>query len=185
VFSIIRWLEEIRADGVARLLKPHVEGAALDVGCWNGDVTRRLDHPDIVGVDVAPHPRPLIKIVPFDGRKIPFPDQAFQTVLCSTVLHHALDQDALLEEMKRVGRKLVILEDDVDAPLNWLSVVLLHALGSRLVTMPYQIRGFRTRRGWEELFAAHGLRIDSYAPVPGIQPFWLFLRHHLYVLRPR
>jgi ubiquinone/menaquinone biosynthesis C-methylase UbiE len=183
--SIIRWIEETRAEGVARILKPHVEGAALDVGCWNGDVTRRLGHPDIVGIDVAPHPHPLIEVTRFDGRKIPFADKTFQTVLCCTVLHHAQDQDALLEEMKRVGRKLVILEDDVDAPLNRLSTVLLHALGSQLVTMPYQIQGFRTRRAWQDLFEAHGLRVVSYTPLPGIQPLWLFLRHHLYVLSPR
>jgi ubiquinone/menaquinone biosynthesis C-methylase UbiE len=180
----LRWIDENRAERLVPILKPHIHGSTLDVGCWNGDVIKRLGHKPVIGIDIVDPPQPQIEVMRFDGIHIPFPDKTFDTVLCSTMLHHAQKPDLLLEEMKRVGRKLVVLEDSVDTFLEKASVVLLHAIGSRLVKMPYRLSGFRSRESWHRFFEEFGLKVISCTRHPGIQPFWLFLRHYLFILEP-
>jgi len=183
VNRFLRWVDEKRASNVVSILKPHVRGATLDVGCWNGDVAKRLGQDNIIGIDIADPPQPQIEVRRFDGKSIPFDDKLFDTVLCCTALHHAEDQETLLEEMKRVGKRLVVLEDGYNHLFDKMSVILLHAIGSRLVGMPYRISGFRSDKQWQQLFEKHGLVIDQTENHPGVQPLWLFLRHHLYILK--
>ena len=172
----LRWIDETRANRVVAILKPHISGSTLDVGCWNGDVANRLDHHPIIGLDVADPPQPQIEVKKFDGRYIPFDDREFDTVVCCTALHHAEDQASLLLEMKRTGKQLVILEDGFNHVFDKMSVILLHAIGSRLVGMPYQVSGFRSNQQWRHFFEEHGLEIVESSDHPGVQPIWCFLR---------
>ena len=176
------WIDRKRAKNLVRILKPYIHGATLDVGCGNGRVTKLLQHNDIIGIDIVSPPQPQIEIHRFDGVKIPFADKKFRTVLCCAALHHAENQTGLLEEMKRVGGQIVILEDSYDRILEKLSVILLHAIGSRFVRIRYRISGFKTDEAWRRFFADHGLVVKLASDHPGVQPFWLMLRHHLYVL---
>ena len=86
--------------------------------------------------------------------------------------------------MKRVGKRIVILEDDFDGPLHRMSVLLLHWITSPIIGMPYHNDGFRHVQGWRSLFGKHGLRIVACQRHPGIMPAWPLLRHYLFVLEP-
>jgi SAM-dependent methyltransferase len=181
--KLVEWSDSVRAGRLVRILKPHLPGRTLDVGCWNGDVTRHLGAGS-VGIDIVMPPNPSVPVTLFDGKKIPFGDGEFDTVLCCTVLHHAADQDALLAEMKRVGRRIVVLEDDFDDLFHRISVLLLHRIASPIVGMPYRSDGFRHVQGWRDLFGKHGLRIVCCQRHPGVMPAWPLLRHNLFVLEP-
>jgi SAM-dependent methyltransferase len=180
----VRWLEVLRAEKVCRILAPHVAGRTLDVGCWNGEVASRLDHADIVGIDVTIPPGPLIDVRVFDGTTIPFDSKSFDTVLSSTVLHHAKDPEALLMEMARVGRKIVVFEDNVDHWWSHASTLGLHMVTSRLHDMPYERAGFRTTAEWRKLFASQNMRVSATEFHRGTQPPWPLLRHTLFVIDP-
>jgi SAM-dependent methyltransferase len=180
--KFLRWVDETRAQRVVSILKPVVTGTTLDVGCWNGDVAKRLQLESIIGIDIGAPPQPQIEVRQFDGRNIPYDDRQFDTVLCCTALHHVDHQSGLIEEMKRTSRRVVILEDAYNNIFEKASVILLHAIGSRLVGMPYRISGFKSDQGWRDFFHEHGLRIVKSSNHPGVQPLWCFLRHHLYVL---
>ena len=180
--GFVQWIDETRADTVARILKPHVRGSTLDVGCWNGAVAKRLNLPDIVGIDVVQPANPQIEVRQFDGVHIPFENKTFDTVLCSTCLHHAEDPDALIEEVRRVGKRIVVFEDSCDTTVQKWSAQLLHAIGSRVVGMPYQIAGFRPEEAWRRFFEQHGLRVTQCSRHPGTQPLWLLMRHYLFIL---
>jgi ubiquinone/menaquinone biosynthesis C-methylase UbiE len=117
--------DEARTARVVAMLQPHISGSVLDVGCYNGAVTRQLS-PDAVGIDVVAPPKPQVSVTVFDGRDIPFPDQSFDTVVCSFVLHHSPDPARLLVEMKRVGKRLVILEDAYDNFADRSVVIATH-----------------------------------------------------------
>lgn len=89
---------------------PRFSGAVLDVGC--GEMPFRDALPEgvkYVGIDVpaatdfgmSGNP----DIVAFDGTHIPFPDESFDHVLCTEVLEHAADPEALVREMHRVLRR--------------------------------------------------------------------------------
>lgn len=59
-----------------------------------------------------------MKPIVYDGSKIPFPDNHFECGMILTVLHHVDDPDALLKEIMRVCKRLVIMEDIYTSSLN-------------------------------------------------------------------
>jgi SAM-dependent methyltransferase len=181
--KLVKWSDGVREERLVRLLSPHLPGRTLDVGCWNGDITRHLGAGS-QGIDVVMPPHPAVPVKLFDGKNIPFADKQFDNVLCCTALHHVADQDALVEEMKRVGRRVVIVEDDVDGPCHRASVLLLHQIGGPIAGIAYRKDGFRHVQGWRDLFDRHGLRMMLCERHPGIMPGWPLLRHYLFVLEP-
>ncbi len=179
---LIKSIDRSRADRVVKIIRPYLSGLTLDVGCWNGEVASRLELDELIGIDIVTPPDPQIPVTLYDGIHIPYANQKFETVLCCTALHHANAPDKLLNEMKRVGKRLVILEDAYDTFCQRSSVLLLHAIGSRLTGIDFSVKGFRHHDDWCTFFRNHGLRIEKASSEKGIQPYWPFLRHHLFVL---
>lgn len=111
VFAL-RMVADLQFLTCTRFLAPHlggVRGEVLDVGCGEmpfrdhlGVETRYtgLDVPQADAFGMRRHP----DILPFDGRRIPFPDDSFDCVLCTEVLEHAEDPAELVDEMRRVLR---------------------------------------------------------------------------------
>lgn len=87
----------------------------LDVGTGDGLLARRLWNlrPDlrVEGVDVLPRPNAHIPVKPFDGKRLPYPDQSFDFVLLIDVLHHVEDGRNFLPEVVRVARQGIIIKD--------------------------------------------------------------------------
>jgi hypothetical protein len=78
----------------------------------------------------------------------------------------------------------VVFEDAYDTTFDRMSVLLLHVISSRVINMPYRVKGFRSGKAWRRFFEEHGLKVISCVRYPGVQPLWLFLRHYLFVLEP-
>ncbi|PSP82476.1 SAM-dependent methyltransferase [Halobacteriales archaeon QS_1_68_17] len=84
----------------------------LDVGCGTGELTRVLaaETPgDVVGVDAD---RSLLAgvdapVVRGDARRLPFPDDSFDLVVCQALLINLADPGAAVREFARVSRDLV------------------------------------------------------------------------------
>jgi len=99
-------------NGLERLLDS--EKTLLDVGCGDGRITEKIQKKlklKIQGIDIYPHKKPKLPITVFDGEKIPFPDNSFDSVLFVDVLHHIKDMNPSLKEAFRVARKSVIIKD--------------------------------------------------------------------------
>jgi SAM-dependent methyltransferase len=90
-----------------------------DIPCRAREVARQAGiELTTVGLDWAPelacaNRSALTFSVCGDALRLPFADQAFDIVMCSQVLHHFADMDALrlLREMNRVARVRVIVSD--------------------------------------------------------------------------
>jgi SAM-dependent methyltransferase len=108
----LRMLVDLQLLTCTRFLAPvlsKLRGRVLDVGC--GEMPFRGFLPmqtSYTGIDLPTAGdfgmRRHAQIVAFDGRHIPFPDGAFDHVLCTEVLEHASEPDALVAEMWRVLR---------------------------------------------------------------------------------
>lgn len=125
MFFIHRLLGEQRA--LFRAMEPNTttEGlSVLEVGAGSGDLLRsfkrraRHDINRFIGSDGSFEAAKSIQAkgceaVQCNGLQLPFADDAFDVVYSSLTLHHFADADAviLLEEMRRVARKSVIVVD--------------------------------------------------------------------------
>jgi SAM-dependent methyltransferase len=89
----------------------------LDFGCYDGYIVRRLRARARiygVGIDISPRAMALAKqaatqeglggleFVVADGADLPFPNDSFDVVICSEILEHVPDLDAVLSEISRV-----------------------------------------------------------------------------------
>ena len=96
-------------------------GLALDVGTGPGQipikVALRLPQLRIVGIDLseamlakarnsaaAAGVEGQVRFEMADARRLPFPDRHFDLVMCNSLLHHAADPLATLNELARVTR---------------------------------------------------------------------------------
>jgi len=93
----------------------------------------------VVGVDSHPQITEIagtrarsheaVRIVRADGRDLPFPDRAFDVTTCTLTLHHLDERGAaaLLSEMARVSRRMVLVNDLERCLPNLLGAKLLAA----------------------------------------------------------
>jgi ubiquinone/menaquinone biosynthesis C-methylase UbiE len=86
----------------------------LDVGAGNCILCQELGRRghDVTPVDVT-NLSFVDAIVPvtYDGTTLPFADDSFDVALVITVLHHATDPDAVLGEVRRVARRIIVIEE--------------------------------------------------------------------------
>ena len=136
----------------------------LDVGAGNCILCQELGRRgyDVVPVDLR-NLSFVDEIVPiaYDGTTLPFGDDSFDVALVITVLHHAPDPDAVLAEVRRVARRIIVIEEIYE---NSFEKYLTYAIDS-LFNLQFfsHPRSNRTDAGWREAF--QGLRLDVSAAV--------------------
>jgi ubiquinone/menaquinone biosynthesis C-methylase UbiE len=107
-----------RRDLVLRLWPRDAGATALDVGCGDGALSRELAARGqrVVGLDLslkrAVRARERVPEVAFglaSAYELPFPDRAFDTVVCTDLLEHLDEPERALRELVRVARGAVIV----------------------------------------------------------------------------
>jgi ubiquinone/menaquinone biosynthesis C-methylase UbiE len=97
----------------------------LDVATGGGDIPRwlvRRRPVDVIGGDLQPQMLQLarqwsaglpIRFIRCDARRLPFRDRSVDLVLCSLMLHHLTEPDAVqaLRELGRVARRRLVVND--------------------------------------------------------------------------
>ncbi len=157
----------------------------LDVGTGAADIPRALladwqqrgrrleitavdDRPEILDAAVALDPKlratPRLTLAVADGRALPWPDDAFDVVHCSLLLHH-LDEPAavaVLCEMARVARRGIVVNDLVRGRLFWVGAWLLAHVATRnrftRHDAPLSVRRAWSAQELRALLAVAGLR---------------------------
>jgi dolichol-phosphate mannosyltransferase len=115
------------ALGYLRAARPGPGCSVLDIGCGSSRIIQDL--PDAVGLDVL---LPKLRFLRTRGHRqlaqgsafaLPFPDAAFDAVICSEVIEHVSDRPPLFEEMTRVlrpGGTLILGTPDYGRRLWWI-----------------------------------------------------------------
>ncbi len=156
-----------RVERVARALAAQIGSARslLDVGCGDGTVAKtiaaRVGADRVAGVDIKVRPSVAVEVVAYDGLHLPFPDDAFEAVVISDVLHHCTDPGAVLRDALRVASKVVAIKDHFR--FGWLSEKILLAMDVVGNAGPgVAVRGtYFDAREWAELVSTAGGRFTG------------------------
>lgn len=134
----------------------------LDLGCGVSIVAKTFQdffQAELIGVDVKDRrifPIPFKKI---DGRSLPFPENNFDAVLITYVLHHSQDPLSLLKEARRVTRdKILIYEDLAEGFFSGL-FCKLHGISFNKIFDNRNKTCFKSDKAWQSLFKELGLRL--------------------------
>ncbi len=190
-----RWLggSRLSASGVEALSRGRSPVSVLDVGTGGADIPLALidrarasgrtlivtgidSRPEVLAAAVMVHPRLTatdgLALQIADGRSLPYPDDSFDVVHSSLLVHH-LDPDAaraVLTEMARVARLGVVLNDLVRSRPAWIGAWLLsHTLTRNRFTRtdaPLSVRRAYTVAELTALLATAGLRVGSIVRAP-------------------
>jgi ubiquinone/menaquinone biosynthesis C-methylase UbiE len=127
-WHILQFLEQL-----ATLVVQTQPKTLLDVGCGEGFVAaflkQRLPEVEIMGVDISESALTYARThfgryaTFYQGNiyRLPFPDRAFDTVVCSEVLEHLEDPGRAIAELKRVACYYVVLTVPLEPYFRWLN----------------------------------------------------------------
>ena len=176
------------AMGEAKAVAPYLAGSrVLDLGAGEGYVGAALLNLHgtwVCSADIGTFRRPPGLYVTYDGIRLPFIDDAFDTTLTLLTLHHCEHPELVLDEAVRVTRGRLIVIESVYRNRRerfWLDM-LDHRLNRYRhhgeMSMPVS---FRRPEEWGNLFESRGLRTIE---TVWLGPWWERLVHHplLFVL---
>lgn len=173
---------------LAHLLPPDV--TVLDIGCGDGLVAKLISEkrPDarLEGIDILVRPQTHIPVKPFDGVKIPWPDNSFDVAMFVDVLHHTEDPMILLREACRVARRALVIKDHCqDGFLAGPTLRFMDWVGNarHRVVLPYN---YWPENRWQQAFAELGLNVAQDVRRIGLYPCpanWLFERRLHFIAR--
>ncbi len=138
----------------------------LDLGAGEGYVGEALQRQigtEVMLADVADLNRADLPHVVYDGRRLPFEENAFDVTVLYFVLHHCADPEQVLREALRVSRRRVIVveslrQNPVQHRLLRSSDRLANRLrGGHVMRKQEPHLHFRTAAEWKALFA----RLDA------------------------
>jgi len=110
---------------ISRYVNLNKQTRLLDVGCGNGFFTFYFDKIcDTYGIDYSEkmlQMNPVKKKFLMDANNLKFKDNSFDIVFCHFFLHHIDNADKIIQEMRRVSKRyVVILEPNRNNPLVFL-----------------------------------------------------------------
>jgi SAM-dependent methyltransferase len=165
-------VEKARAEFNFRSIQARVPRGCkvLDVGAWScylGELLRDRLGCEVLSLDVVNANKTDLPFQVFDGKTLPLESRSFDVVLFLYVLHHASDDQPLLDEASRVlrdGGSLLIAEDSVDGLWNRVLTIGFH-IWLWLATRMSCDGVFRTTDQWRERFRPAGLEIKETVPL--------------------
>ncbi len=154
----------------------------LDIGSGNGLAAHLLRKKgfDIVPMDIHEgqyddSEKPIV----YDGKKIPFADNTFQSGIILTVLHHIDNPDEILQEATRVCKNLVIMEDIYNNKLEQYLTYFLDSLANLFYSpCPHTNKNDAE---WKAAFEKYGLTLKS----AEYRHVIFFIRQGIYVLEKK
>lgn len=182
-----------RSERMVDQIKKWISGRKiLDFGSGSGHIGKIINQKlgkDVVLTDIVNYNRTNLPFILFDNQRLPVGDQSFDTLLFLVVLHHSENQSMLLQEAKRVAKRIIVIETVYEgaekneimdsfgetAFFDWFynRVILFQD-----VPVCYN---FRMANEWIEYFRKEGFEVKCSQRLGQDHPT-LFLTHHLFVL---
>ena len=179
--KILYNLGRYRAKKVLRNIEPYLKKdySILDFGsgsCNILEILRRKNY-NVIGIDInnlslVPDISPVI----YCGSKLPFKENQFDLVLIISILHHIPNPDQVLQGLKNVSKKILIVEDIyLNEFHKYLSFFTDSILNQKFVNHPHSNK---TDKEWKRLFIKLNLELEKSS-----YKWWYSMRHAYYYLK--
>lgn len=108
---IIKWIEGRRLRHIASVVAAETPSVLIEIGCGACHVLERLDAPVRVGLDLSETMLHVaarrtrgtnIRLLRADAEQLPLDDAVADVVVCTEVLEHVPDPEAVVIEVKRI-----------------------------------------------------------------------------------
>ncbi len=112
----------------------------------------------------------------YNGVKIPFQDDKFDTALIVAVLHHSNDPVEIIKEAKRIAKRIIIVEDVYTSSFHkYLTYFIDSLVTLHIFNHPHSNKD---NQSWQSLFDKLGLKLE------GTREYniFLFLKNIVYCL---
>jgi ubiquinone/menaquinone biosynthesis C-methylase UbiE len=179
--GIIYKLGRARANDIFSKIKPFLnkDDYILDIGAGTCNVCEILLEKeynviplDIQDLSFVNNIKPIL----YDGDKIPFDDNKFDITLILTVLHHTPYPEKIIEEAKRVSKRIIIMEDIYTNVFHkYITYFFDGLLNLEFIGHPHTNKNDKL---WKETFDKLGLKIIE----TRYHSSYLVFRHATYYL---
>lgn len=184
ISRLAKKLSLIKADKINNHCKKFLGKKVLDVGagrCYIAKTITEKNNVEVTCVDVIDKNKTNINLVVYDGVKIPFNDNTFDSVLLVYVLHHCKDQETLLNECLRVSKGNVIIFEDAEPTL--FTKFMDYSFNTlRGVKAPLC---FRKIEAWKKLFNTVNAEVIHIERDVEKEWFYPFVEHTMFVIKKR
>lgn len=180
----------MRTSTIADQMLPFLkrDETVIDIGAGScqidAEIKNRLSC-QITPIDIVDYNRTDLKLIRYNGREIPFPDDFFDSGLLVFVLHHARNFQELFDEAKRVARSRIIVVEDT--PRNFLERIAWR-IWDYLLNLGHDLRpamSAKSVRQWQEFFASNDMKIVEQQNFRTTWPVLMMYQHTLFVLEPK
>ena len=141
---VIRFIERSRLRLIRKLVNENAADRILEVGCGGGHVLRQFPRAELTGADVsgemlAKARRNLqgynVRLLRGELHELDLPAGGFNKIICTEVLEHVLDPEAMLDRMRRLlaPHGIAVITFPNDHLVNMLKSVIR---GSRMTFLP-------------------------------------------------
>lgn len=172
----------IKAKKINGYCKWFLKGKVLDVGAGRCYIAREIQDKNNVKItclDIKDLSQTGMKVVVYNGKKIPFKNNQFDTALVAYVLHHCKDTLKVLEEVIRVCKGNIIIFEDTN-PSYFTKIMDFLSNKLRGVETPFK---FRTEKEWVGVFKKLNLKIVAVKHNVEREWFYPFVEHTMIVVR--
>ncbi|MFN8382942.1 MAG: class I SAM-dependent methyltransferase [Anaerolineales bacterium] len=179
--NLIYQILKVRAKDLTNTVSPYLneDELILDIGPASCTVTEALIKQ---GLKVIPADIENFSIVDtvlptiYDGHKLPFKDNQFDTSLILFVLHHTPDPTEILAEAKRVSKRILVFEDIVTSPTHKFLTATLDSI----MNLEFYDQPHTNKRDdeWQSVFSNLGLKVLDRE----YKSSAIIMRHALYYL---
>ena len=159
---LVYQLLKARAKALEKTVLPYLNKGELilDIGPASCTVTEILLEQDLKVFPLDIENFSIVDTVSptiYDGHRMPFKDDQFETSLILFVLHHTYDPTELLIEAKRVSKKIIVFEDIVTSSTHKFLTAALDSL----LNLEFYDQPHTTKRDeeWRTLFRHLGLKL--------------------------
>lgn len=171
-----------KAQNIFKRISPYIAGRkVLDVGVGVGGISSflRKNGFDVTGIDVK-NLSLITESAPriYNGERMPFEDNTFDTAVIVHVLHHCKDNIKVLAEAKRVAKRVIVIEDTYRNKLERSIVSFNDNFGN----FEFYQHKYLTTKEWKDVIAKKGWNLVHMESYTEFTYGYLYGRYTMFVI---